>query len=59
VIIKVLFVVLMLSAVALIGVAMAVFVRVRWHLKGRKTQPQGPEAQGATEAVQESSSHKG
>ena len=49
----------MLSAVALIGVAMAVFVRVRWHLKGRKTQPQGPEAQGATEAVQESSSHKG
>jgi ABC-type Fe3+ transport system permease subunit len=36
VIIKVLFVVLVLSAVVLIGVAVAVSVRVWWHLKSRR-----------------------
>jgi CHASE1-domain containing sensor protein len=36
VIIKVLFTVLVLSAVSLIGVAIAVCVRVWWHLKSRR-----------------------
>jgi hypothetical protein len=44
VIIKVLFVILLLSAAALIGVAIAVFVRVRWHLKSRRTQARIAEA---------------
>jgi len=33
---------MVLSAAALIGVAIAVFVRVWWHLKGRKTQLPAP-----------------
>jgi CHASE1-domain containing sensor protein len=36
VIIKVLFAILVLSAISLIGVAIAVFVRVWWHLKSRR-----------------------
>jgi hypothetical protein len=48
--IKVLFVILVLSAATLIGVAAAVFVRVSWHLKSRRA-----EAQKSAEATQESS----
>jgi ABC-type Fe3+ transport system permease subunit len=50
VIIKVLFVILVASVVALIGVAIAVFVRVWWQLKARRAQPGN-----SAEAVQESS----
>jgi hypothetical protein len=57
VIIKSLFVILVLSAVALIGVAVAVFVRVRWHLKGRTVQHPGAEGLGSAEVAEETSSH--
>jgi ABC-type Fe3+ transport system permease subunit len=50
VIIKVLFAILVLSAAALIGVAVAVFVRVWWHLKSRRAQ-----VRKSAEATQESS----
>jgi hypothetical protein len=38
VIIKVLFAILALSLTALIGVAIAVFVRVRWQFKSRRAE---------------------
>jgi hypothetical protein len=49
VIIKILFAILVLSSVALIGVAVAVSVRVWKHLKGHGTQ-----SRISAEAVQES-----
>jgi uncharacterized membrane protein len=36
VVIRILFVIMVLSAVALIGVALAVFVRVWWYLRRRR-----------------------
>jgi ABC-type Fe3+ transport system permease subunit len=54
VIIKVLFAVLVLSAVCLIGVAIAVFVRVWWHLKSRRAMRRN----SSTEVAQESG-HEG
>jgi flagellar basal body-associated protein FliL len=49
VIIKLLFVILVLSSVALVAVAIAVFVRVWWHFKSRRAQ-----ARNSVEAVRES-----
>jgi hypothetical protein len=49
VIIKFLFAILVLSSVALVGVAIAAFVRVRWQLKARRAQ-----AHIAMEIAQES-----
>jgi len=50
VIIKVLFAILALSLTALIGVAIAVFVRVWWQFKSRRAQ-----ARNSAEAAHESS----
>jgi len=49
VIIKLLFAVMVLSLAALVGVAVAVFVRVWWHLKSRRAQAQVP-AENAPES---------
>jgi CHASE1-domain containing sensor protein len=49
VIIKVLFAILALSLAALIGVAIAVFVRVRWQLHSRRAA-----TRNSAEAAQES-----
>jgi ABC-type Fe3+ transport system permease subunit len=49
VIIKLLFAILVLSSVALVAVAIAVFVRVWWHFKSRRAQ-----TRSSVEAVQES-----
>jgi hypothetical protein len=38
--IKVLFLLMVLSAAAVIGVAVAAFFRIWWHLKARRTHPQ-------------------
>jgi hypothetical protein len=54
VIIKVLFAVLMLSAASLIGVAIAVFVRVRLQMKSRRAQ-----ARTSAEIAKESSQQEG
>jgi CHASE1-domain containing sensor protein len=53
VIIKVLFAVLVLSSIALIGVAIAVFVRVWWHLKSRRA-PASLEVDASEQSHQES-----
>jgi hypothetical protein len=53
VIIKVLFTVLVLSAVSLIGVAIAVSVRVWWHLKSRRPKARNATAEIAPEHGQE------
>jgi hypothetical protein len=53
VIIKVLFAVLVLSAVSLIGVSIAVSVRVWWHLKSRRAMARSASAEVAPEHGQE------
>lgn len=53
VIIKVLFAVLVLSSIALIGVAIAVSVRIWWHMKSRRA-PATPEVDTSEESRQES-----
>jgi hypothetical protein len=50
VIIKVLFVILVLSSIALAAVAIAVFVRVRWHLKARQAKANGTAAETPQES---------
>jgi len=52
VIIKVLYVILVLSAAMLIGVAVAVSARIRWHLKSRRA-PAGASPEGTQESGQE------
>ena len=37
---------MVLSAVAVIAVTVAAFVRVRWHLKSRHPQPEAPADDG-------------
>jgi hypothetical protein len=53
VIIKVLFVILVLSSIALAGVAIAVFVRVWWHLKARRAKAHDTAAETSQESKQE------
>jgi hypothetical protein len=52
VIIKVLFVILVLSSITLAGVAIAVFTRVRWHLKARG-KANGSAADASQDGTQE------